>query len=249
LTTIDLKLANTKLHPEFEREESPDDGVSSNSSHSSDEEEEQDAIERAQEQLVDEKESPILANYLDQVIKVTGRLPPFDSNHMIRQRVGNNGKTRPLEPISSLPGLQMNPEHIGKVHSGPVRKWLTKRAEWDSRYHSELEKFRVIKTRDRVKAQEEGFLLGQFKGENPPLCSLAGFSDPELAQLAGESVDEVVGKKSSASMPLAFWSKISSKPDEARAGDQKVEEVKEKLDDEEEKAEKEKKQEEVQVKA
>jgi hypothetical protein len=96
-----------------------------------------------------------------------------------------------------------------------------------------LEKWRTIKSRDRVKAEQEGFLLGQFKGENPPLCALAGFSDPELAQQAGESVDEVVGKKTSASMALAFWSKVSSKPDEERAGEGKVKEVEQEIVEEE----------------
>ncbi|GAA5957049.1 hypothetical protein JCM3765_005389 [Sporobolomyces pararoseus] len=233
LTTIDLKLANTKLHPEFEREESPDDGDSNSSASRSSDEDDTLAAERARERQ-EEKDAPVLANYLDEVIKVTGRLPPFDSNHMIRQRVSNAGKTRPLEPPSELPGCRMNPQHIGRVHSGPVRKWLAKRAEWDSRYHQELEKFRVIKSRDRAKAEQEGFLLGQFKGERVPLCALAGFSDPELAQQAGESVDEVVGKKSSASMPLSFWAKISSKPDEARVGDDKVEELRQDLKEEEE---------------
>ncbi|GAA5932361.1 uncharacterized protein JCM15063_001200 [Sporobolomyces koalae] len=221
VTSIDLKLANTHVHSHLEDEESSD--SASTASTSSDEGE------------VDPHTTPqpTLANYLDQVIKVTGHLPPFDENHMIRQRVSNHGKTRPLEPASELPGCQMNPEHIGKVHAGPVRKWLHKRAEWDRKYSSELEKFRHIRSTDRVKAQENGFLLGRFKGENPPLCSLAGFSDPELAQQAGESVDEVVGKKAAASMALAFWSKVSSGPDESKAGDEKVKEVEQEIQEEE----------------
>ncbi|GAA5912516.1 uncharacterized protein JCM6883_005928 [Sporobolomyces salmoneus] len=226
LTSIDLKLANTKLHPDFEREESDDGDTASSASHSSDEDDQE------REREVQEGGGPVLANYLDEVIKVTGRLPPFDSNHMIRQRVSNKGKTRPLEPASELPGCRMNPEHIGKVHAGPVRKWLNKRKEWDVKYEKDLEKWRIVKGNDRTKAQEEGFLLGQFKGENPPLCALAGFSDPELAQQAGESVDEVVGKKSSASMALAFWSKVSSKPDEDKAGDAQVKEMEEKKEQE-----------------
>lgn len=226
VTSIDLQLANTRLHPEFAGDESPD-GSASSASVSSDEEAQDGDAEHRPRSI----SSPILANYLDDVIKVTGRLPPFDANNMIRQRVSNHGKTRPLEPAEELPGCQMNPEHIGKVHAGPVRKWLAKRREWDAKYSSDLEKYRVIKSRDRVKAEQEGFLLGQFKGENPPLCALAGFSDPGLAQQAGESVDEIVGKKGPASMALSFWSKVSSKPDEARAGEQKVKEVEHEIDE------------------
>lgn len=236
LTSIDLKLANTKLHPEFERDESPDDGDSNSSaSHSSDEEEGREAEQERERKLSNgDRPEPVLANYLDDVIKVTGRLPAFDANHMIRQRVSNKGKTRPLEPASDLPGCRIDREHVGKVHAGPVRKWLAKRREWDQRYSQELEKWRVVRSTDREKARQQGFLLGQFKGENPPLCALAGFCDPELAQQAGESVDEVVGKKTSASMALAFWSKVSSKPDEERVGNDKIKELEKESDQEKE---------------
>jgi len=211
LTNIDLKLANTKIHHEIEGDESPDSG--SSASCSSDEDGEEDASTK----------------YSDGIIRVTGHLPHFDENNMIRQRVNNHGKTRPLEPASELPGCRMDPEHIGRVHAGPVRKWLAKRSEWDSKYSSDLEKYRKIRIEDRVKAVESGFLLGQFRGENPPLCALAGWSDQELARQAGESVDEVVGKKSAASMALSMWAKVSSKPDESRAGDEKVKEVEQEI--------------------
>ncbi|GAA5858312.1 hypothetical protein JCM1840_001143 [Sporobolomyces johnsonii] len=173
------------------------------------------------------------------VLKVTGHLPPFDpKTHMIRQRVGVHGVVRPLEPEPSLPGCTMDPEAIGKLHAGPVRKWLAQRAKWDDRYAADLAKFRRIRVADRAKAVASGFLLGQFGpgggeggggGENPPLCALAGFHDPELARAAGKSVDEAVGKKTSATMALAMWSKVSSKPDEETAGPAKVEEVKQKV--------------------
>ncbi|GAA5952959.1 hypothetical protein JCM21900_001530 [Sporobolomyces salmonicolor] len=167
------------------------------------------------------------------VLKVTGHLPPFDpANHMIRHRVGVHGVVRALEPERDLPGCTIHREHIGKLHAGPVRKWLAQRAKWDARFAADLASFRRVHEADRAKAVESGFLLGQFGGadrENPPLTALAGFHDPELARQAGKSVDEAVGQKTSATMVLAMWSKVSSKPDEDKAGPAKVEEVKQRV--------------------
>lgn len=156
-------------------------------------------------------------------VSATGHLPPFshDGPHhrgaanMIRQRVSLKGHVRPLEPASELPGCQMRPEHIGRLHAIPVRKWLKKRADWDDRYAKDLAYWREVKTADRIKAEQTGFLVGQFVGERPPLGSIAGWSDSDLARKAASSVDEAVGKKTSASMALAMWANISNRPDEA----------------------------------
>ncbi|GAA5843178.1 hypothetical protein JCM11251_001674 [Rhodosporidiobolus azoricus] len=172
-------------------------------------------------------------------ISATGHLPPFSSfssagpmeANMIRQRVALYGIIRSLEPASELDGCTMNPEHIGRLHAIPVRKWLKQRAEWDSKYASDLDKYRAIKTKDRVLAEEGGFLLGQFKGERPPLGSVAGWWDHKLAKEVAASVDEI-GHKTSASMALAAWSKLSAKPDEEKAGDKKVAETEVKVGEE-----------------
>ncbi|GAA5859340.1 hypothetical protein JCM8547_001992 [Rhodosporidiobolus lusitaniae] len=166
-------------------------------------------------------------------VSATGHLPPFssssvldnDSPNMIRQRVSLYGIIRPLEPASELPGCTMNPEEIGRLHAIPVRKWLTQRAEWDTKYAADLKRFQDLKTADRILAEEGGFLLGQFKGENPPLTAVAAWWDQTKAKEAAASVDEI-GHKTSASMALAMWSRISAKPDEEKAGDEKVEETK-----------------------
>jgi hypothetical protein len=213
--------------------------------------------ESSDEELPTSKDSNF-ENAPPERISATGHLPPFaapgvatppstlssapsssasssSSRHhhktMIRQRVSLYGVLRPLEPPSELPGCTMNPEHIGLVHSIPVRKWLKQRAEWDSKYSSDLVKYQELKTRDRVLAEENGFLLGQFKGERPPLTSVAAWHDQKLAKEAAASVDEI-GHKTNASMALAAWSRISGKPDEEQAGDEKVEETKEKVGEE-----------------
>ncbi|GAA5887222.1 hypothetical protein JCM6882_002454 [Rhodosporidiobolus microsporus] len=180
----------------------------------------------------DEPPPPSEENTAPKRVTATGHLPPFSSSssassgasNMIRQRVSLYGIIRPLEPPSELDGCTMNPEHIGRLHAIPVRKWLKQRAEWDAKYASDLDKYRAIKTKDRVLAEEGGFLLGQFKGERPPLGSVAGWWDQTMAKEAAASVDEI-GHKTSASMALAAWSRISAKPDEEKAGDEKVAET------------------------
>lgn len=168
-------------------------------------------------------------------LKATGQLPPFSprsksgeklaSGGMIRQRVSLRGLVRPLEPASELPGCTMPAEAIGRLHAGPVRKWLAQRREWDDEFAKELAHFRALKTTDWERARETGYLAGQFKGERPPLGSVAGWADERLAKEAARSVDEV-GQKTSATMALSMWSGISARPDEEVAGDDKVEKVK-----------------------
>ncbi|GAA5865741.1 hypothetical protein JCM3774_004986 [Rhodotorula dairenensis] len=174
-------------------------------------------------------------------VTATGHLPAFShsspsnrgSAHMIRQRVSVRGIIRPLESPGELPGCTMRPEDIGRLHAVPVRKWLKQRQAWDDRYAKDLAHWRHVKLEDRVKAEQTGFLLGQFPGERPPLGSVAGWHDQDLARKAASSVDEAVGKKTSASMALAMWSNISAKPDEAIVGDDsepnKVDKVAEEL--------------------
>lgn len=160
-------------------------------------------------------------------VTATGHLPAFShasranhgAAHMIRQRVSIHGTVRPLEPPKELPGCNMRPEDIGRLHAVPVRKWLKQRQTWDDRYAKDLEHWCQVKLADRAKAEQSAFLLGQFPGERPPLGSVAGWHDRDLARKAASSVDEAVGKKTSASMALAMWTNISGKPDEAVVGD------------------------------
>lgn len=172
-------------------------------------------------------------------VTATGHLPAFSrashgnrgAAHMIRQRVSLHGTIRPLESPEALPGCNMRPEDIGRLHAVPVRKWLKQRQAWDDRYAKDLEHWRQVKLTDRAKAEQSAFLLGQFPGERPPLGSVAGWHDRDLARKAASSVDEAVGKKTSASMALAMWTNISAKPDEAVVGDNetKVDAVADKL--------------------
>ncbi|BGO98031.1 Alpha/Beta hydrolase fold [Rhodotorula toruloides] len=218
LRRVDHAAANATIHKNVEQDDDSDSDANSESSASS---------------VSADEEGPHAENVPPKRVTATGHLPSFSTTssagrkaaHMIRQRVNLHGFIRPLEAPHELDGCTMNPEHIGLLHAGPVRKWLAQRREWDDLFEKDLKYWREVKSRDREKAEREGFLLGQFVGENPPAGSVAGWHDAEMAKKAASSVDEAVGKKTSASMALAAWSSISNKPDEDVAGDKKVEEV------------------------
>ncbi|KAK4703020.1 hypothetical protein P7C70_g3202, partial [Phenoliferia sp. Uapishka_3] len=158
-------------------------------------------------------------------VTVTGHEPAF-VNHMVRERVSPAGKIRAMEPAEQLPGCVMSRDELGVPHLGPVRKWQKKRAEWDTKYHKDLEKYRGLREEDqRRTVQQGGFLEGRLKrasGEDPPLCALARWWDEKHALEAGDSVDDV-GKRVNAA--LAMWSRISAMPDEEIVGDKKLEEA------------------------
>ncbi|GAA6052509.1 hypothetical protein JCM3770_003802 [Rhodotorula araucariae] len=177
----------------------------------------------------------VAENVPPQRVTATGHLPAFSApstggtplatGSMIRLRVSLHGVIRALEPADELPGCLMRPDDIGRLHAGPVRKWLAQRREWDERYAKELAHFRALKAADRARAEQGGYLLGQFSSERPPLGSVAGWWDEKLAKEAARSVDEV-GEKTSATMALSMWSGISARPDEEVAGDAQVKETK-----------------------
>ncbi|BGP23118.1 lipase/esterase family protein [Rhodotorula toruloides] len=217
----DHAAANATSHSDVERDDDSEEDESNANSESS------------ASSVSDSGEGPHVENVPPQRITVTGHLPAFSTTttagpkaaHMIRQRVNLHGFIRPLEPPEELEGCTMKPKHIGLLHAGPVRKWLAQRRKWDDMFESELREWREVKIRDREKAQAGGFLLGQFAGENPPAGSVAGWHDPGMAKKAASSVDEAVGKRTSATLALSAWSTISSNPDENVAGHKKVEEV------------------------
>jgi hypothetical protein len=95
-------------------------------------------------------------------------LPAF-KNHMIRQRVDRHGHIYPLEHPSSLPSCCLPPSEIGVIKEGPVRKWMTAKLQWDTKYASA--KRRVQK--QRAKEMMEGYQTFGYD-EVPPPSALAG---------------------------------------------------------------------------
>ena len=130
--------------------------------------------------------------------KAGDTLPPFQ-NHMIRQRVDRHGHVYPLGPASSLPGLQMSPNEIGVIKSGPVRKWLEAKTHWDHKYAREKRKVQ----RQRIKEMARGFdEIGD--DEVPPPSALARRRSKDMPK---------EGKKTK-SMGLSLWSLWGSSHDE-----------------------------------
>lgn len=145
-------------------------------------------------------------------------LPPFTAN-MIRQAVTRHGDIYALADASELPALNLDPDSIGLIKPGPVRKWLVRKREWDAKFAKE--KARVQKTRALELAR--GYVLyvdpDNGKAERPPPTALAGRRDKEAAIRAlGASSSSTSrrknGKTSSASWGLALWAGWGSRHDE-----------------------------------
>ncbi|KAI0395529.1 alpha/beta-hydrolase [Xylariaceae sp. FL0594] len=144
-------------------------------------------------------EIPEATGQQPRVGKAGDPLPPFE-NHMIRQRVDRHGIIRPMEPATELPGCAMDPNEIGVIKVGPVRKWLDMRRQWDLRYG----KIRAKIHKKRLEEMIAGYQ--GFDGEVPPPSSLAA---------RRKAVKELSAKKKKKSTGLALWSLLGSKHDES----------------------------------
>lgn len=126
-------------------------------------------------------------------------LPPFE-DHMIRQRVDRHGVLYPLPPASELACLHLDPATIGALKPGPVRRWLTRRAEHDRRFEKDAKK--VAKKKEKEAAQGYDPIE---EGENPPPTALY------RRRARGAGPEE---KKRSKSWGLAMWSGWGSSHDQ-----------------------------------
>jgi hypothetical protein len=135
-------------------------------------------------------------------------LPPFQ-HHMVRQRVDRHGVTYPLAAAEDIPCLQLDPNTIGMIKPGPVRKWIAKKADWDVKYGKDK---RAIQ-KQRIKDMAEGYDTFGV-GEVPPPTALAGRRKKDMP---GQKARK--GK----SWGLAMWSGWGSKHDEDTIGrEQKI---------------------------
>ena len=132
-----------------------------------------------------------------QVGKAGDPLPHF-KNHMIRQRVDRHGNIYPLEPAADLPALQMSPNEIGVIKSGPVRKWMDAKRTWDSKYGTQKRKVQ----KQRIKEMAKGYRTFGDDDVPPP------------SALAGRRREHMPEEKKKKSMGLSMWSLWGSAHDE-----------------------------------
>lgn len=81
--------------------------------------------------------------------------PPYVDN-MIRERISLTGVVRPLEPMSEVDILHIDPEDLGLIKEGPVRRYLAGKAIWDKKFK---------KTYERVQKQREKNLRKSMREE------------------------------------------------------------------------------------
>ncbi|RAH67243.1 lipase/esterase family protein [Aspergillus aculeatinus CBS 121060] len=135
---------------------------------------------------------------VDCIGKAGDPLPAF-KDRMIRQRVDKKGNVYPLDPPSACSVLQIPPSKVGVFNPVLVRKWLSAKKEWDTRFAKE--KLRV----QRQRMKELAYGLQNFQGELPPPSSLA----------ARRTVPRVLPSRTGGkSYPMTMWSKMASKHDE-----------------------------------
>ncbi|KAI3320236.1 alpha/beta-hydrolase [Xylariaceae sp. AK1471] len=146
----------------------------------------------------DKKETKESETQQPQVGKAGDPLPPF-KNHMIRQRVNRHGVIRPLEPATELPACTLDPNEVGVVKEGPVKKWLAMRHQYEVRFGNARAKVH----KRRLKEMMAGYQ--GFDGETPPPSALAA---------RRKVVGDLAAKKKKKSMGLALWSLWGSKHDE-----------------------------------
>jgi len=131
--------------------------------------------------------------------KAGDALPPF-KDHMIRQRVTRHGIIYPLAPQSEIAALALDPETVGSIKPGPVKKWLAKQKDMEARFGNERRKIQ----RKRAKELAQGY--DEILGEYPPPTALVGRRQKGIAPEER--------RKKGKSWGLAIWSGWGSSHDE-----------------------------------
>ena len=123
---------------------------------------------------------------------------PF-RDHMIRQRVDRHGNIYPLPSTLQMACLHLDPASIGTIKPGPVRKWIAKKQETDTRFAKEKQKIQ----KKRAKEMAKGFDAVD-SSESPPPTAIAGRRRKDMP----------LDKKIKKSWGLAMWSGWGSSHDE-----------------------------------
>ena len=148
---------------------------------------------------------------IDSVGKAGDPLPPFE-DHMIRQRIDENGAIYPLGPAAMFFSLQLKPNEIGVVKEAPIHRWRTRQEKWDRLYlklHDQVLK-------ERHKLEEHGLVPG-MAGENPPPTALVRrWLGEQKRDGRQKLIDEL--KKKPFGAGLSWWSGWGSRHDRQEVG-------------------------------
>ena len=140
-----------------------------------------------------------LDNYTTGKVGRAGEPLPAFRNFMIRQRVDRHGDIYPLAAPHDLPALVMNPNEVGIIKLGPVRKWIAAKEKWDSKYAS---------TKRGVQKQRIKELVG-----GGPVLFAFGETPPPSALAARRTANDMHEKKKKMGYGLAMWSMWGSEHD------------------------------------
>ncbi|ORY81000.1 Alpha/Beta hydrolase protein, partial [Protomyces lactucae-debilis] len=121
----------------------------------------------------DEEETAVRKGSTRPKVTVTG-VEPVYVDHMIRERVSIHGEIRQMEPVKDLSMLHLDPNDIGVIKPGPVKKFMAARGMHDRRYGKRKAKLQRQRAREYARAEREGFAIGNFEGDVPPPAALAG---------------------------------------------------------------------------
>ena len=130
--------------------------------------------------------------------KVGDPLPSFQ-DHMIRHRLDKHGMIFNMPPEAEIPALSLDPEAIGRIKPGPVKRWMTAKTASDLRFANDVKK--VAKKR----AAEVAGGYEEVPGERPPPTALVG------RRKRGVALERRPRGKS---IGLAMWSGWGSTHDE-----------------------------------
>lgn len=143
---------------------------------------------------------------IDSVGKAGDPLPPFE-DHMIRQRIHEDGTIYPLGPAAMFVSLQLKPNEIGVIKEAPVHRWRQRQEKWDRMYlrlHDQ-----VLQERCRLEAQG---LVPDMQNENPPPTALVRrWLGEQKRDGRQKIVDDL--KKKPFGIGLSWWSGWGSKHD------------------------------------
>jgi hypothetical protein len=94
-----------------------------------------------------------------------------------------------MEPPQEIPALNIPPDQICVIHTGPVKRWLAARRKWDIRYAKQKRRVQLAREREYAEARNQGFVGGDLADESPPPSALAGRPSVQMAMEENKDIE------------------------------------------------------------